>query len=129
LIISLASCEFFNILGITTTTKESTTEANTSTTTQATTTTASNENDDDPIEDQYSYYDFTDAEKALYTDLIGEVIPFIPNNEYYVEEYSIPLKYVTIRDFFSLHTIIHRKNMMRIENYSQNMKVWNIPTI
>lgn len=102
LIISLASCEFFNILGITTTTKESTAEANTSTTTQATTTTASNENDDDPIEDQYSYYDFTDGEKALYTDLIGEVIPFIPNNEYYVEEYSIPLKYVTIKGLLFL---------------------------
>ena len=34
--------------------------------------------------------------------MIGEVIPFIPNNEYYVEEYSIPLKYVTIKGLIFL---------------------------
>ena len=84
-IISLASCEFFDVLGITTATQESTAEANTTT---KPITTPTNKPEDDPIEDQYSYQGFTDDEKALYTDLIGEVIPFIPNNEYYVEEYS-----------------------------------------
>ena len=30
-------------------------------------------------------------------DLIGEVIPFIPNSEYYVEEYNFPFEYKTIK--------------------------------
>ena len=36
----------------------------------------------------FIYEDFTAAEKALMTERIGLVIPFIPNNEYYVEEYE-----------------------------------------
>jgi len=36
----------------------------------------------------YLYSDFTAAEKKLFMDYFGEVIPFIPNDEYYVEEYS-----------------------------------------
>ncbi len=35
---------------------------------------------------QYTYVDFTAAEKKLFFDLFGETIPFIANNEYYVEE-------------------------------------------
>ena len=34
------------------------------------------------------YKAFTKAEKALFVSYFGEVIPFIANNEYYVEEYS-----------------------------------------
>lgn len=36
---------------------------------------------------QYMYEDFTAEEKQLFTTYIGEVIPFLPNNEYYVEGY------------------------------------------
>ena len=34
------------------------------------------------------YTDFTADEKALFNSIVGLVIPFIPNNEYYVEEYE-----------------------------------------
>lgn len=36
----------------------------------------------------FIYEDFTAAEKALMNDRLGLVIPFIPNNEYYVEAYD-----------------------------------------
>ncbi len=36
--------------------------------------------------DEKAFTDFTEAEKALFTDFVGEVIPFIENNEYYVED-------------------------------------------
>ncbi len=39
-------------------------------------------------ESGYLYNDFTDEEKALFTEYFGEVIPFLINNEYYVEEYT-----------------------------------------
>lgn len=35
----------------------------------------------------YKYTDFTVAEKALFDRYIGAQIPFVPNNEYYVEGY------------------------------------------
>ena len=35
----------------------------------------------------YTYTAFTPTEKALFIQYIGEVIPFVPNNEYYVEGY------------------------------------------
>lgn len=34
------------------------------------------------------YTDFTADEKALFNSIIGGIIPFIPNSEYYVEEYD-----------------------------------------
>ncbi len=37
---------------------------------------------------EYLYTDFTAAEKNNFITLFGTVIPFISNNEYYVEEYS-----------------------------------------
>ena len=49
-----------------------------------------------PSED-YAYTSFSVTEEALYLDVIGEVMPFIPNNEYYVQEYNIPFEYITIR--------------------------------
>ncbi len=36
-----------------------------------------------------TYTAFTQAEKADFEDLLGEVIPFIANDEYYVEEYTL----------------------------------------
>ena len=35
------------------------------------------------------YTDFTTDEKALFNNSVGLVIPFIPNDEYYVEEYEL----------------------------------------
>ena len=34
----------------------------------------------------HTYIDFTPSEKSLFTNTVGIVIPFIPNDEYYVEE-------------------------------------------
>ena len=39
-------------------------------------------------EDTYLYNAFTPSEKSLIIEYIGEEIPFLPNNEYYVEEYE-----------------------------------------
>ena len=36
----------------------------------------------------HMYNVFTASEKNLFINVIGEVIPFVPNDEYYVEEYS-----------------------------------------
>ncbi|MBR1974532.1 MAG: hypothetical protein IKA20_01655, partial [Clostridia bacterium] len=36
----------------------------------------------------YTYTDFSASEKALFNEYFGWVIPFAPNNEYYVEEYT-----------------------------------------
>ena len=36
----------------------------------------------------YTYTDFTADEKALFQEYLGELIPFAPNNEYYIEEYK-----------------------------------------
>ena len=36
----------------------------------------------------FQYNNFTASERAIFIDLLGEVIPFAPNNEYYVEEYT-----------------------------------------
>ena len=44
------------------------------------------EGDTDPSD--YLYTDFTEEEKALFNETVGFVIPFIPNNEYYVKEYG-----------------------------------------
>ena len=41
-----------------------------------------------PEEPEYEFNDFTAYEKGLYTDSIGLIIPFMPNNDYYVENYD-----------------------------------------
>ena len=46
---------------------------------------------------EYDHNAFTSSEERLFLDLFGEVIPFIPNMAYTVEEYSDPLDYVTIK--------------------------------
>ena len=38
-------------------------------------------------EQKHLYLDFTSSDKALFTTYIGVVIPFIPNDEYYIEGY------------------------------------------
>ncbi len=40
------------------------------------------------IEGDYVYNDFTAEEKAFIQEAIGGSIPFLPNNEYYLEEYD-----------------------------------------
>lgn len=93
---SLASCEMLEGLlgkgqGSTTTTttgKPTTTTTTGKPTTTTTTTTTGNGDGDDPEPDRHTYVDFTSSEKKLFNEVIGAVIPFIPNDEYYVEEYS-----------------------------------------
>ena len=41
-----------------------------------------------PPSTDHTYTDFTSDEKALFNEVVGIVIPFIPNGEYYVEEYE-----------------------------------------
>ncbi len=43
---------------------------------------------DSSVEETYLYHAFTPSEKSLFVEYIGEEIPFLPNNEYYVEEYE-----------------------------------------
>ncbi len=53
-------------------------------------TSSSSEKEDssgDGGEDEFLYNDFTYQEKQLFIKYIGEVIPFVPNNEYYLEGY------------------------------------------
>ena len=46
------------------------------------------EGGDDGEDTAHTYKSFTAAEKELMSSVIGFVIPFIPNDEYYVEEYT-----------------------------------------
>ncbi len=41
-----------------------------------------------PVAPTYEYNDFTTDEKDLFTDTVGFVIPFIPNNDYLVDSYN-----------------------------------------
>lgn len=50
----------------------------------------------------YAYNDFTEEEKALFVRYIGEVVPFIPNNEYYVEGYYYENDYEHGINFYTL---------------------------
>ena len=50
------------------------------------TTTVTNKPDPEP---SFLYNSFTPAEKVLFTDYFGVIIPFLPNDEYYVEEYEV----------------------------------------
>ena len=50
-------------------------------------TSSSGGNQSGNTETSYKYTDFTAAEKALFDRYIGAQIPFVPNNEYYVEGY------------------------------------------
>ena len=56
-------------------------------TTPEVTTPEPDQGDDTPSD--HLYTNFTAAEKALFNSSVGLVIPFIPNDEYYVEEYSL----------------------------------------
>ncbi|MBE6693422.1 MAG: hypothetical protein E7589_01495 [Ruminococcaceae bacterium] len=42
---------------------------------------------DQPSSDAHTYTAFTSSEKKLFNTYIGEIIPFIPNDEYYIEGY------------------------------------------
>ena len=43
----------------------------------------------DSGETEYLFTDFDTDQKALFNEYFGETIPFIPNNEYYVDEYVL----------------------------------------
>ena len=74
------------------------TEVPTSKPTEAPTTAATENNTEKPTEAlteastespvAYAYTSFTPSEKAQLMEAFGELIPFIPNDEYYLEEYS-----------------------------------------
>lgn len=55
-----------------------------------------------PPEKTHEYMDFTEAEKGLFEQYIGGVIPFVPNNEYYVEGYYDETGYEYGMNFYTL---------------------------
>ena len=87
-VISLASCEFFDIDNDMThqdPTTESTNPSVTRPPITNPTTTTTKEPSSDP---EYIYNAFTSSEKQKMNNLLGEVIPFLSNDEYYFEEYE-----------------------------------------
>ncbi len=54
----------------------------------STTTTENGGTGNTPDPDPYTYSDFTDGEKELFRSYFGELIPFVANDKYYVEEYE-----------------------------------------
>ncbi len=83
---SLVSCEMLeelieNALGSTTTT------TNTTTTRPTTTTSTTGGGNGGSVSADKKYNDFSAEDKALFSEYIGAQIPFIPNNEYYIEGY------------------------------------------
>ena len=50
----------------------------------------------------HAYYDFDSDEKALFIQYIGAVIPFIPNDEYYIEGYYNETDYEHGINFYAL---------------------------
>ena len=79
--------------GIDSTSSTSSSTSSTSSTTKRTDKTTSTskgeQSGEDPYPDGHIYSDFASDEKSLFMDVIGDIIPFIPNDEYYVEEYSM----------------------------------------
>ena len=74
--------------------KNSGNESDTITPQYTTAPTTNDDSNDIPTED-YDYIAFTASEDQMFRDLFGEVIPFIPNNEYSVEEYNTPSDHTT----------------------------------
>ena len=95
LVVSLASCELvigtngvkINKDDATQTTTTTIIDTSSTTTTTKPTTTTNNGGNNNPKED-YSYNGFTASEKSSMMELLGEVIPFVSNNEYYFEIYT-----------------------------------------
>ena len=88
LAISLASCNWSGkdeVSSSSTTLNQPTGITKPSVTTRPTT--ATGDNTDTPSKD-YTYNSFTASEKSTMMDIFGEVIPFIPNDEYYFETFS-----------------------------------------
>lgn len=90
LVLSLASCDLFGGDDVDDTTASTTSNLPTgitkpTATTRPTTTTGGQGST--PSEDR-TYNSFTASEKSTMTNLFGEVLPFIPNDEYYFETFS-----------------------------------------
>ncbi len=89
LILSLASCDWFGGNDVDTTSSTTLNQptgiTKPSATTRPTSTTGGQGNTPD---DDHTYNDFTASEKSIMNNLFGEVLPFIPNDEYYFETFS-----------------------------------------
>ena len=59
-------------------------------------------NQQPPEDSGYLYNDFTASEKQLFIRYIGEVIPFVPNDEYYVEGYYDETDYENGMCFYTI---------------------------
>ena len=55
-----------------------------------------------PEEPEYLYKSFTASEKAIFEQYIGALIPFVPNNEYYVEGYYDVADYENGINFYTV---------------------------
>lgn len=89
MVFTLASCEVFGgVISSTTTTTTTTTKRPTTTTT--TTTTTTNKKDDQIPETNHTYVNFTNEELSILEEMCGvSDFPFIPNDDYYFEIYSL----------------------------------------
>ena len=60
-----------------------------------------NDGDKEP-ESSKTYSDFTTSEKAIFTEYVGTVLPFIPNDEYYVKGYYDETDYENGINFYTV---------------------------
>ena len=90
MLFTFASCNLFEEKSNEGATEPTTTEPTPPSTSAPTTDTGSHT----PPAD-HDYTAFTASEKQRLVELFGEEIPFIPNNEYCVEEYTVPADYTT----------------------------------
>lgn len=60
--------------------------------------------DSSDVEDtsKFTYNDFTAEQKELFVTYVGEVIPFLPNDEYYVEGYNTETDYENGMCFYTI---------------------------
>ena len=86
-----------------------------------------------PPEKTHEYMDFTEAEKALFDQYIGGRIPFVPNNEYYVEgyydqtgyEYGINFyTYGNTQEEFNDYLKAYEKNRLYLYRNLRRRSVW-----
>ncbi len=74
-----------------------------------------NKPDDNPDKAEYLYNDFTAEEKAMFIEWFGEVIPFVPNNDYEADEYSYEYddRYELGINFFTIGNTIEEFNAFK----------------
>ena len=71
-------------------------------------------------DEAYWYNAFTPAERTLFETYVGEVIPFLPNNEYYIKGYYEETDYENGLCFYTIGN-----TMYEFEDYRKSYKDYN----